>query len=230
VDLLSWPQRAFQNFRSPDFDPALETAQTQFSIRVISDLLDKNGALTLPRIMKEVNFNPNADTDTICAAIKKVTSKDFKSVLLDYVPADIREGIKSNEAPKLAKRAEELVAEKKLSDAADKLRKALTMNPHDANARLNLAWIERETGNRLDSEIQIFVAARLLTNGSHSFHLYGESIEGNYVLGRLAILMGNIEYAKKLLQPVIEANPDHADAKRAIDEIEKLEGSMRGRG
>lgn len=214
--------------KSPSFNPELEVAQTQYSIQIISDLLDKNGTQTLPAIMKEVNFNPNADTDTICTAIKKVTGKDFKNILLDYVPADIRNGIKSNDAPKLAKRAEELVGEKKLVDAADRLRKALEMNPQDINARLNLAWIERETGDNLDSEFQTFITARLLTKGNYSFHLYGDSIEGNYVLARLSILMGNIEYAKKLLQPVLLANPNHADAKRAMEEIKKLNSVMHG--
>ncbi|MCE5314156.1 MAG: hypothetical protein ABFD49_11940 [Armatimonadota bacterium] len=230
VNLLSWPQHAFQNLRSADFDPMLETAQTQYSIQIISGLLDKNGAQVLPQIMREVNFNPNADTDAICAAIKKVTGKDFMSVLLDYVPSGVREGIKSNDAPKLTKRAEELVAEKKLNDASDKLRKALEMTPQDVNARLNLAWIERETGNRFDSEIQIFLTARLLTKGNYSFHLYGDSLEGNYVLGRLAILMGNIEYAKKFLQPILAANPNHEDAKEAMGEITKLESSMHAPG
>ncbi|MEN6357509.1 MAG: tetratricopeptide repeat protein [Armatimonadota bacterium] len=228
IDLLSWPQRAFQNLKSPSFNPELEVAQTQYSIRILSDLLDKNGTQILPAIMKEVNFNPNADTDTVCSAIKKVTGKDFKSILLGYVPADIRDGIKSNDAPKLTKRAEELVGEKKLVDAADRLRKALEMDPQDINARLNLAWIERETGDSFDSEFQTFITARLLTKGNYSFHLYGDSIEGNYVLARLSILMGNIEYAKKLLQPVLLANPNHADAKRAMEQIDKLNSAMHG--
>lgn len=228
IDLLAWPQRAFQNLQSSRFSPEIEVAQTQYSIQIMSDLLDKNGAQTLPAIMKEINFNPNADSNTICAAIKKATGKDFKSVLLGYVPADIRDGIKSNEAPKLTKRAEELVGEKKLVDAADRLRKALEMDPQDVNARLNLAWIERETGDNLDSEFQTFITARLLTKGNYSFHLYGDSLEGNYVLARLSILMGNVEYAKKLLQPVLLANPNHADAKRAMEEVKKLEGAMQG--
>lgn len=230
IDLAAWPQRAFQNFKSTDFDPSLEAAQTQYSIQMMSDFLDKNGTQTLPAIMKEINFNPNADTNTICAAIKKVTSKDFKSTLLEYVPADIRDGIKSNDAPKLIKHAQELVTDKKINDAAETLRKALEMNPEDVNARLNLAWLEREKGNRLESEIQTFITARLLTKGNYSFHLYGESLEGNYVLGRLAILMGNIEYAKKFLQPILDADPNHADAKRAMDEIHKLEGAMHRNG
>jgi tetratricopeptide (TPR) repeat protein len=228
VNLPAWPQRAFQNFKS--VDSSLEAAQTQYSVQIVNDLLDKNGTQTLPAIMKEINFNPNTDTDTICKAIKKVTGKDFKSVLLEYVPEDIREGIKSNEAPKLIKHAQELVTEKKIGDAADKLRMALEMNPEDVNARLNLAWLEREKDNRLESEIQIFITARLLTKGNYSFHLYGESLEGNYVLGRLAILMGNIEYAKKFLQPILDADVSHADAKRAMDEISKLESAMHRSG
>ncbi|MCL5103813.1 MAG: hypothetical protein M1133_06820 [Armatimonadetes bacterium] len=230
VNLLAWPQPSFQNRRSDDFDPAIESAQTQYSIEAISNLLGKNGLRDLPKIMREVDFNPNADTDTICVAIKKVTGKDFKTTLMGYVPQAIRDGIQSGEPKKLVARAEGLVQEKKWADAVSKLKLALRMTPDDANMRLNLAWLEREVGDRLDSEIQVFLAARLLKQGNHSFHLLGESLEGNYVLGRFAIMMGNLEYAKKFLQPVLEAKPDHADAKRAMEEIAKLEAAAGSRG
>jgi len=226
ANFIAWPQRAFENQRSPSSDPALETAQTQYAIEMISGLLGKNGSQILPKIMREVNFNSNADTDTILAAIKKVTAKDFRPTFMTYVPKAIRDGIAAGEPKKLIAKAEALVGEKKLADAAAKLKLALQMTPADVNARLNLAWIERELGSRLDAEIQVFLAARLLDQGKHSFHMYGESLEGNYILGRFAILMGNLEYAKKFLEPVLQAKPDHADARKAMEEIKSLEKAV----
>lgn len=102
------------------------------------------------------------------------------------------------------------------------------MSPDDANARLNLAWIEREFGERKDSELQVFLVAGLLKQQNYSFHLFVYSIEGNYISARLAILMGNLDTAKKFLEPVLAYRPDHADAKRAMDEISKLEEVAKG--
>ena len=173
VNFIAWPQRAFENQRDPGADPALEIAQTQYAIEMISNLLGKNGSQILPQIMREVNFNSNADTDTILAAIKKVTGKDFRPTFMTYVPKAIRDGIAAGDPKKLTTKAEALVGEKKLADAAAKIKLALQMNPLDVNARLNLAWIERELGSRLDAEIQVFIAARLMDEGKHSFHMYG---------------------------------------------------------
>lgn len=224
INLLAWPQSAFENQKIISQNAALEVAHTQYAIEAISTLLDKNGAQVLPKIMREVNFNSDADTDTICNAIKTVTGTDFKSVLLTYVPVDVRNGIGTDAPKKLCARAEELVQEKSWSDASEKLRMALQMDPQDVNARLNLAWIEREAGQKLDSEIQIFLTARLLNNGKHSFHLYGNSLESNYILARLSMLMGDVNSAKQLLSTILESKPNDPDAKRAIAEITVLEG------
>ena len=228
VNLLAWPQRAFQNLQPPYYDKALEAAQTQYSVELISNLLGKDGPNLLPKIMGGVNYNANADLDTIFTSIKKATGKDVKPILLTYVPADIQTGIASADAPKLVKQAEALVQDKKWAEASSKLRRALQMVPDDANTRLNLAWIERETDERLESEVQIFLAARLLKPGSSSFHMLAESVEGNYVLGRLAILLGDVQFAKKLLEPVLILKPDHQDAKKAMEDIRKLEEAAKG--
>jgi len=71
------------------------------------------------------------------------------------------------------------------------------------------------------------LAARLLKQQKYSFHLFASSVEGNYILGRLAILVGNLEYARKFIEPVLEAKPDHRDAKRAMEEIKRLESAAR---
>ena len=230
VNLIAWPQSAFENRKEPYVDPALEVAQTQYAIEAVSNLLGGNRDKRLAKIVGEVKHGSDADTDTICAAIKKVSEVDFKKTLMTYVPQDIREGIPSGEAKRLISQADKLSQEKKWRDGISKLRRALQMTPADVNARLNLAWLERENSERLDSEMQVFLAARLLKQREYSFHLFATSVEGNYVLARLAILLGNLEYAKKFLEPVLEAKPDHQDAKRARDEIRRLESAARERG
>lgn len=225
INLLAWTQMAYQNRQSNYYDAALEAAQTQYAVEAVNDLLGKTGDTVLPKIMSELNYIGNPDTNKICEAIKKITSKDFMPTLLTYVPNDIREGKQSGEAKKLYDECQSLVKNKKWADTVVKLRKVLDMTPDDVNIRLDLAWTEREINERLDSEIQIFTAAALLKQEKHSFSLLAPSIEGNYVLARLAILMGDIQSAKLFLKPVLEIRPSHADAKKAMDEIKKLEGA-----
>lgn len=219
VNLPAWPQPPYQNRREPDFKPTLEAAQTQYAVELISAVLGGNRGGELAKIMIEVKYKGHPDTDAICEAVKKVTGVDIKPKLAKYV----RESIRRSDPKRLVSQAEKLTLEKKWKDAAAKLRQALEANPADVNARLNLAWVEREFGERADSELQVFTAAALLRQKEYSIHLFAGSIEGNYVLGRLAILVGNLESARKFLEPVLELNPNHKDAKRALEEINKLE-------
>lgn len=230
VNLPAWPQSAYVNKDPEAFDPALETAQTQFAIEAITNLLAKAGSQTLPKIMNTVNYSGNPNTDTICAAIQKSTSIDFKPTLMSYVPRESRDGIASSEAPKLITKATELLNQKKWKESATALRQVLAMTPDDANVRLNLAWIEREFDQRKDSELQVFLTAGLLKQQKYSFSMYATSVEGNYVMGRLAIMMGNLEFAKQRIQTVLDYKPDHADALRAMEEIKKLEAAAKGGG
>ncbi len=228
VNLFAWPQSAFQNKKPPYLDPELEVAQTQYAVEAIGNLLGGNRNKTLARIIGEIKHRPDVDTDAICAAIKKITDVDFKKTLLTYVPEDIVRAMNTGEARRLISQAEKSAQEKKWADAIAKLRRALQIDPYDVNARINLAWLERENSETLDSEIQVFTAARLLKEKTYSFRLFAPSVEGNYVLARLAILLGNLEYAKKFLEPVLAANPDHKDAKRALEEIRRIEASVKG--
>lgn len=228
VDLLAWQQSPYQNRDKAFFDANLETAQGQFAIEAISGLLTKAGPAALPKIMNGVNYIGNPSTDVICAAIQKATGTDFKQVLMGYVPDSVKKGIASGEPAKLTAKAEGLVGQKKWPEAIEALRQALAMTPEDANARLNLAWIERETGERRDSEIQVFLTAALLKQQKYSFHMYAYAIEASYVMGRMAVLMGDIQSAKQFIEPVLQYEPDHADAKRAMDDIHKLEDAAKG--
>ena len=228
VDLRAWAQTAFQNRNSRDYDPALESARTQYAVELLSEYLGSDGAKTLPKIIGEIKYSSNTNTDTICAAAEKVTGKDLKSALLGYVPKEMKDGIESGEAKELGLRAEALVQKKQWQEATETLRRALQMAPGDLNLRLNLACAQREIGERLDSEFQVFLLAALLKQGSQSFHLFEDTLEGRYVLARLAILVGNLQSAKAFLQPLLEQKPDHQDAKRAMEEIRALERAAKG--
>ena len=228
INLYSWPQTAFQNRNDPNFDPRQESAKTQYSVELISDLLGKDGAKLLPKIMNELSYSGNPDTESICKAIDKVTGKNSKAALLAHVPKEIRDGIESGEAAKLIAKAKELAKKNEWQGGVDSLRKALEMTPNDTGARLNLACLVREIGDRRDSEFQVFIVAALLKQGKQPFDWYVDTLEGRYVLARLAMLVGNLESARGFLQPLIEQKPDHPDAKRLLDEIDKLEKSAKG--
>lgn len=229
VNLLAWPQPAFQNRAEGVFDPSLDAVHTQYAVELITNLLGKDGSTLLPKIMGELNYTGNPDTDTICKAIDKMTGKNSKTLLLGYVPKQVRDGIDSGEAKSLGAEAEKLVAKNDFAGAAANLRLALEMAPEDVNLRLNYACAERETGERRDSEFQVFAVASLLKKGNQSFHLYETSgMEGCYVLARLAVLVGNLEQAREFIQPLIQAKPNHADAKHLVDEIDKLQKSAKG--
>ncbi len=230
VNLIAWPQAAFQNQQKPFFDPSLEAAQVQYSVELVSGILGGNRSDKLARIVKSLKYNPADDSATICEAIKRETGDDPQPKLMAYVPKNVKDGIESGEPKKLVSQAEKLVQEKKWSQAADKLRLALQMTPEDVNARLNLAWVEREFGERLDSELQVFLTAGLLKlkPQHYAIHLFVSSVEGNYINGRLAILLGDLDSARRFLEPVLQLKPDHKDAKRAMEEVNKLEGAAKG--
>jgi len=227
VSFLSWTQAAFQNRKEPYFDPALETAHSQYAIELVTEMLGARGESLLPRIMAGLNYNPDADTNVILAEISKVTGKDAKAIFMNYVAADVRKGIESREAENLVKDAEKAASEKNWKEAADKLRRALAMNPEDYNARYNLAWIEKENGERLETEMQAFLVSRLLRERDYSFHAYAQSVWANYVQGRLRMLLGDVHGARALLVPVLQANPDDPDAQRAVYELSRLEAVRR---
>lgn len=223
VNLRSWRQTPFQYKQAPYLDPKVEKARSKLAIELVSKLLEKDGDKTLPDIMGNLKYAGNPGTDAICAATDKATGKNCRNELLAYMPQDVRKGIESGEWEQLNKEAEDLAMEKKWEDAVAKLRLSLAMNPEEVNALLNLAWLEREVGERLNSEIDVFLCAALLEQDQYSFHMYAPTIEGHYVMARLAILLGNLEYAKKFLEPVLKLDPEHEDAKRAMAEIQKLE-------
>jgi len=223
LNLLAWPQAGFQLRSARDFDPILEAAQTQYSIQLISDLLGGNRGGELAKIMLEVKYKGNPDTDTICQAVKNVTHVDLKAKLQKYVPARVR----MTDRKRTLALAEKLTLDKKWPDAAGKLKAVLEQTPDDVNSRLNLAWVDREYGERADSELQVFIAAALLRQKQYSFHLFAPSLEGNYVLARLAILVGNLETARKFLEPVLQADPKHEDALRALAQIRQMEGTVK---
>lgn len=229
INLLTWPQLPYQNKSKSVFDPIYETAATQYSIEIITKLLAGANAKALPQIVSSLSFAANPDTDAICAAVKKATNTDLMPTLMTYVPQNVQDGIKSGEASKLIAKAQASLDEKKWQDAAASLKLALEMTPNDVNARMNLAWIEREYGDFYDSEIQVFLTAALLKQENYSFSFYKNVVEGDYVLARLAIMMGDLKTAKERLEAVLYYKPKHVDAKRAMEDIKKLEDAAKGK-
>lgn len=223
VNLVAWPMPAYQIRQGKGFDPGLEAAQTQYAVDLISGILGGNRGGELAKIMLEIKYKGNPDSAAICEAIRKVTGIDAAAKLAATVPP----AVQKTDPKKLIAQAEKLALEKKWAQAVKNLRDALAKTPEDINTRLNLAWLLRETGERADSERQIFTAASLIRQNDYSIHLFAPSIEGNYVLGKLAILLGNLPTARDLIEPVVKAAPNHEDARLALMRIRELEQAAR---
>lgn len=223
VNLPAWPMPAYQVRQGKEFDPGLEAAQTQYAVELVSGILGGNRGGELAKIILAIKYKGNPDTAAICEAIKNVTGIDAAGKLAATIPP----AIQKTDPKKLIAQAQKLALEKKWAQAAGNLRNALAKTPEDINTRLNLAWLLREIGERADSERQIFIAASLIRQNDYSIHLFAPSIEGNYVLGKLAILLGNLPTARELMEPVVKAVPDHEDARQALERIKELEQQAR---
>ncbi len=219
VNLYSWEQTPFIVYKSPYYDQALEAACARYSGELVTKLLGVNGEQTLPKIMGDLKYNSGADSEIICTAISKVTKTDAMAELMQYVPQTTREGISSGQAAKLLEDAKRLTNEKKWDEAEKALTAALEMKPEDLNARLNLAWVDREVGEKLHSEKQIFLVAKLIKDENYTLTMFWPGVEQTYVLARLADLIGQTYYAKGLYEQVLSEKPGHEDAKRGLRDL-----------
>lgn len=226
VNLLSWPQSAFQIKEVPFFNVAMEAANTQYSLELISNTLLSNGDKLLPKIMLQIKNDSQTDNDRISEVISNVTSKPFKPELMKYVPADVKKGMQSDGYNKYMAEAEKFAKDKKWNQTAGSISNALEIQPENINARLNLARAYREIGNRSAGEMQIFLVYNLLKPGSNAGSMFEPGIESNYVVAKLALMLGKIDEAKYFLQAILEANPNHEDAKILNDQVKAYESKQ----
>jgi tetratricopeptide (TPR) repeat protein len=221
VNLPAWPQLTYSKPRTEDQE-AIESANYRYAAEAIDKLIGDQSDGTLARVVSKLRSTKNPDTDAICEAVQAVTGKNAGSIVAEYVPRDIRAGMRNGRAVILSNEFLEEVKSADYKGAVKTLESYLLYRPTDMAARFNLAWAMRRCGMpRADVEQQICLVAELVRSRLlASFTPCQEDEESYYLFGRLAQLAGDKPRAKSAYQKALALKPGHRDAESALEELE----------
>jgi len=235
TNLLAWTQATYQREFVLAGDAGLDEASYRYATELIDRLLHGQPRGTLAKVVGKLKESQSPDTDAICQAWQDVTGQDAKSMLLEYVPAKVRDGLAQGLTTVRLQEGYEALSAGRLPQAAALLKEALDMNPSDPDAHLNLAIIMRralrrpqaptpgtEQRRRLESQRHIAIAVALTKRDpSHQFQVHGPvDDEARYALGRAEQFRGRLTEANDILSKLPR---DHADAQEALKEIAEEE-------
>jgi len=234
INLLSWTQLTHARELVALGDEGLDEAHYPYATELIGRLLEGQPEGTLAKVVGELKGLEQPDTGAICQAFGQVTGKDAWSMLLEYVPARVRDGLAHGLADTKLREGYEALSAGRLPQAAARLKEALEMCPADADAHLNLAIVMRRAlqipdpapaaaqRRLLESERHIALAAAL-TRGdeSRAFQIHGPiDNEALFALGQAEHVRGRLQEAKDVLSKLPQ---DHKDAQQVLRQIAEQE-------
>lgn len=223
INLLAWPQVDYSARNPSQEEIRLNGACYQYATEAIDRMLRDLPPDTLAKIIRKLKGQYCPNTDAICAAIKVVTDRDARAILLEYVPDRIRSDRAQNVNFALCEQAKRLVGQADYAGMARLLSTSIEIEPSDPDAHFNLAWAMRKARMpKEESERQAKIAAGLLSGKTpHDFAYFEVDDECMYILGRVLMHAGNDKKAREILEQVIEHASDPADAKAALEELDK---------
>jgi len=226
INLLAWLQLGYMpgdTFRERLMGS--EGTNYPFAAEAVTRMLRGLPDDTLAKIIGVLKGKRNPDTDTICAAIKEVTGRDAKSILLEYVPKHVKEGLEKKEDVSLYERAKSLVGEKDYLEMCRLLQASIEIRPSNKDAHLNLAWAMRRSGAPKElSERELVIAHVLSYNDASTPDYFQKDEEAGYLLGRTWQRSGSEDArAREIFNWVLKINPNHADAIAALAELDKAQ-------
>jgi tetratricopeptide (TPR) repeat protein len=237
INLLAWTQLTHEREFVLAGESGLSEAHYPYATELIDRLLQEQPAGTLAKVVRELRGSQSPDTDAICKAFREVTGKDARSMLLEYVPIHVRDGLAQGLAATKLQEGYQALSAGQLPRAATLLKEALEMSPSDADAHLNLAIVMRRslqgspapsprTEQRpwQESQRHLAIAAALAKRDpSRQFQMHGSvDDEARYAFGRAEQFRGRIKEAKDILSKLPQ---DHEDAQSALREIAEEEGA-----
>jgi tetratricopeptide (TPR) repeat protein len=215
VNLLAWPLG-----EDPRPRDAPDEASRYCAYELMERLLRDRPEGALAAIMAKLKDQELPDTEAILSACDAVLGGDSRAVLLEYVPASVRTGLKEGRPAKLRDEGYQALRAGEYAKAAQFLSDALEMTPSDADMRVNAAIAMRRSNlPKRGSERQLRIAAMLAqARGLQDFALQGNADDETwYVLGRIAQTEEQTDKAKALLGKLPAA---HADGQAALRELE----------
>ena len=232
INLLAWPQLDYEKQWALAEEIEISRASYRYATELIARVLRDQPAGTLAKVVRKLKGSCSPDTDAVCQVLRDVTGKNAKSLLLEYVPASVREGLKQYLPSKKLEKGYEALAAGDVWQAYRLLQEALDMAPSDADAHLNLAIAFRrepgwgqpprprsEYGQWQESERHIAIAAALSKcDMSRQFTVHAPvDDDARYVLGRAEQIRGRTKEAREILSKLPKT---HEDAQSALKEME----------
>lgn len=223
INLLAWPQVDYCPRNPSEEEIRLNGACYAYATEAIDRMLRDLPPDTLAKVIRKLKGQHRPNTDAICAAIKEVTARDAKAILLEYVPDRIKSDRAQNVNVALYEQAKRLVGEADYAGMVRLLTASIEIEPNDPDAHFNLAWAMRKARMpKDDSERQAKIAAGLLSSKQpHEFSYFEVDDDSMYILGRVLMRAGNDKQARKMFEQVTEHASDPADAKAALEELDK---------
>jgi tetratricopeptide (TPR) repeat protein len=223
VNLLTWGQVMWAGPPTGAQDSALELACYACATEAVSRMLADQPPGTLARIMQKLKGRQAPDTNAICSAIRTVTGKDARAILLDYVPPDVRKGVLAGQSPALVRSAKARIAAGDFGASAQLLKRAVSMCPDHMEDWNYLAYASLKAGKpkaEVDGQIRMFNALSFARTAPYIFD-YSEDPDWRYVTARYFQTGGNRDAARSEYLRILKSHPDHALTRAALDELDK---------
>jgi tetratricopeptide (TPR) repeat protein len=222
INLISWVQGAYQKQSPSEEESNISNNSYDYATEAISRMLDNQPPDALAKILQKLKGKNNPYTDVILAVLHEVTGKDAWNILRDYVPSDVLPLFRQGSMEELSSQAEKLAEQNKYNEVLMIFKRLLETFPYDTNARLDYAWALRKTKQpKEEFERQIRIAGECLQNGNVNLSLIKEDADMHFILGRLMETNKTKDQSKEEYTEALKLDPNHADAKAALDAINK---------
>jgi tetratricopeptide (TPR) repeat protein len=222
INLISWVQCAYQKQSPSEEESNISANSYDYATEAISRMLGNQPPDALAKILQKLKGKNNPYTDMILAAVNEVTKSDAWSILRDYVPDSVLPLFRQGSMEELSGQAVKLAEQGKYNEVLTIFKRLLEAFPYDTNARLDYVWALRKTKQpKEESGRQIRIAGECLQSGNINFCLIKEDADTYYILGRLLETNKTKDESKDEYTKALELDPNHADAKAALEAINK---------
>jgi len=226
VNLLSWPQNAYDKKAETEEEEEIERAHYGFATEALNRLLSNQPPDTLAKIIKQLKDRKRPpNTDAICAVIKRVTDVEFKDILLEYTPEYVRANQDGREAGKIFNEGDTIFHVKNDAAAAlEQISRALEAKPENAEWRKKLIVImlkAKYPKEEIERQLKL-AAAMCFFEEDSAFRTSGETHdEALYVHGRIALYLNDIENGRIYLGQLSATSPYYEDARAALRQLDR---------
>lgn len=218
VNLWAFPQ--VNLLTVDDYPMALSTANIQYSCELMDKVYAKIGREGFHKLNAEIKYAEMLSNEEICKIANTATNIDLQSMLLEYMPSDVKSLLDKNKRASIEAEAKKFMENKQYKEAIPVLNNILAADPYDISIRFNLAKCYRVNSDSVNSDKQIFIAANAsIPNDLKNISFFGEpDIINNIIVGKYLFMSEVFDTAEEILKQAYEIDKS-PDIKQILDSI-----------